>query len=255
VAVEDVYVSENVRAALKLGQARGAAIAAAVHAGLPVFEYTASQVKQAVVGQGRAAKDQVQRMVKALLGLPEVAQADASDAVAVAICHINSYQLRHQGPAVATPSCQFLEELSAMIALLTGQIAHKSPDHVILDVHGVGYRVMIPFSTYYELPEEGSATLHIHTSVREDAILLYGFRTRTEKSFFSCLSRCPVSVPSWRGTSSPISSHPSLAAALLQGDLHKLSAIPGIGKKTAERLVLELKDKAGKLDTGNGFGC
>ena len=74
-----------------------------------------------------------------------------------------------------------------MIALLTGQVAHKSPDHVILNVNGVGYRVMIPFSTYYELPEEGTATLHIHTSVREDAILLYGFRTRTEKSFFQLL--------------------------------------------------------------------
>lgn len=101
VAVEDVYVSENVRAALKLGQARGAAIAAAVHAGLPVAEYTASQVKQAVVGQGRASKDQVQKMIKALLGLPEVAQADASDALAVAVCHINSHALRQQtGPAV-----------------------------------------------------------------------------------------------------------------------------------------------------------
>lgn len=103
VAVEDVYVSENVRAALKLGQARGAAIAAAVHAGLPVAEYTASQVKQAVVGQGRAGKEQVQKMIKALLGLPEVAQADASDALAVAVCHINSHTLRQQtGPAVLT---------------------------------------------------------------------------------------------------------------------------------------------------------
>lgn len=102
VAIEDVYVSENVRSALKLGQARGAAIAAAVHAGLPVAEYTASQIKQAVVGQGRAGKEQVQRMLKALLGLPEVAQADASDALAVAVCHINSYVLRQQtGPAVA----------------------------------------------------------------------------------------------------------------------------------------------------------
>jgi len=101
VAIEDVYVSENVRAALKLGQARGAAIAAAVHAGLPVAEYTASQVKQAVVGQGRASKDQVQKMIKALLGLPEVAQADASDALAVAVCHINSHALHQQtGPAV-----------------------------------------------------------------------------------------------------------------------------------------------------------
>ena len=137
-----------------------------------------------------------------------------------------------------------------MIALLTGQIAHKSPDHVILDVNGVGYRVMIPFSTYYELPEEGVATLHIHTSVREDAIQLYGFRTRTEKSFFQLLiSVSGVGPKLARDILSNIQP-PQLAAALLQGDLHKLSAIPGIGKKTAERLVLELKDKAAKLDTG-----
>ncbi len=103
VAIEDVYVSENVRSALKLGQARGAAIAAAVHAGLPVAEYTASQIKQAVVGQGRAGKEQVQGMVRILLGLPEVAQADASDALAVAICHLNSHSLRQKtGPAVLT---------------------------------------------------------------------------------------------------------------------------------------------------------
>lgn len=103
VAVEDVFFSTNVRSALKLGQARGAAIAAAVHAGLPVFEYTALQVKKAVVGEGKAAKEQVQKMVKALLGLPEVAQADASDALAVAICHINSSGLSSRtGPALKT---------------------------------------------------------------------------------------------------------------------------------------------------------
>ncbi|MDD2499517.1 MAG: Holliday junction branch migration protein RuvA [Geobacter sp.] len=138
-----------------------------------------------------------------------------------------------------------------MIALLTGQIAYKSPDHVILDVHGVGYRVMIPFSTYYELPEEGAATLHIHTSVREDAILLYGFRTRTEKSFFQLLISVSGIGPKLARDILSNIQPPQLAAALIQGDLHKLSAIPGIGKKTAERLVLELKDKAGKLDTGS----
>lgn len=94
VAIEDLFFSVNVRSALKLGQARGAAITAAVTAGLPVFEYTPSQIKSAVVGEGRAAKEQVQKMLKALLALPEVAQADASDALAVAVCHINSYQLR-----------------------------------------------------------------------------------------------------------------------------------------------------------------
>jgi crossover junction endodeoxyribonuclease RuvC len=90
VAVEDVFLAKNAQSALKLGQARGAAIVAAVSIGLPVFEYTALQVKQAVVGTGRAEKQQVQHMIKALLNLPEVAQEDASDALAVAICHAHS---------------------------------------------------------------------------------------------------------------------------------------------------------------------
>ncbi|MEI7816943.1 MAG: Holliday junction branch migration protein RuvA [Desulfuromonadales bacterium] len=136
-----------------------------------------------------------------------------------------------------------------MIALLTGLIAHKSPDHIILDVQGVGYRVHIPFSTYYELPEEGgTASLHIHTSVREDAILLYGFRTRLEKTFFQLLIAVSGVGPKLaRDILSNIQPGP-LSQALAQGDLTKLATIPGIGKKTAERLVLELKDKVGKLD-------
>lgn len=93
VAIENIFFSTNVQSALKLGQARGAAIVAAVNAGLPVAEYSALQVKQAVVGQGRAEKGQVQKMLKALLGLPEIAQEDASDALAVAVCHINSHGL------------------------------------------------------------------------------------------------------------------------------------------------------------------
>lgn len=135
-----------------------------------------------------------------------------------------------------------------MIALLTGRIAHKSPDHIILDVNGVGYRVQIPFSTYYELPEEGTVTLHIHTSVREDAIQLYGFRSRLEKSFFQLLIAVSGIGPR---LARDILSHAQpgpLAQALGQGDIRMLSGIPGIGKKTAERLVLELKEKVGKLD-------
>lgn len=93
VAVENIFFATNPQSALKLGQARGAAIVAAVNSGLPVAEYTALQVKQAVVGEGKAGKEQVQKMVKALLNLPEVAQVDASDALAIAICHINSHNL------------------------------------------------------------------------------------------------------------------------------------------------------------------
>lgn len=135
-----------------------------------------------------------------------------------------------------------------MIAMLTGKIAYKSPDHIVLDVNGVGYRILIPFSTYYELPEEGTVSLQIHTSVREDAIQLYGFRTRLEKSFFQLLiSVSGIGPKLGRDILSNIQPA-ALANALSQGDIHKLSAIPGIGKKTAERLILELKDKAGKLD-------
>jgi len=90
VAVEKVFVNVNPNSTLLLGQARGAAIAAAVLAGLPVSEYTAGQVKQAVVGGGRALKPQVQEMVRRLLGLPGTPSPDAADALAAAICHAHA---------------------------------------------------------------------------------------------------------------------------------------------------------------------
>lgn len=91
-AVEKVFVNVNPQSTLLLGQARGAAISALVHAGLPVAEYTALQVKQAVVGQGKAAKEQVQHMVVKLLALPGAPAADAADALACAICHAHGGQ-------------------------------------------------------------------------------------------------------------------------------------------------------------------
>lgn len=95
-AVEQVFMARNAQAALKLGQARGAAMLALAEAGLEIEEYSAMQVKSSVVGYGRASKNQVQQMVKALLNLPEVAQEDASDALAVAICHAHSNNLNRQ---------------------------------------------------------------------------------------------------------------------------------------------------------------
>jgi crossover junction endodeoxyribonuclease RuvC len=91
-AVETVYVKNNVSSALKLGQARGAAIAALVEAGLPVAEYTPARIKDAVVGRGGASKDQVGFMIQRLLGLPEAAPEDAADALAVAVCHLHHQQ-------------------------------------------------------------------------------------------------------------------------------------------------------------------
>lgn len=95
VVVEDLFVSKNIKSALKLGHARGVAILAAMNAGLPIFEYSPLEVKQAVVGNGKAEKKQVQLMVKALLDLQKAPHpADAADALAAAICHIHSSRLR-----------------------------------------------------------------------------------------------------------------------------------------------------------------
>lgn len=136
-----------------------------------------------------------------------------------------------------------------MIALLTGRLAHKSPDAIIIDVNGVGYRVQIPFSTYYELPDEGkTVSLSIHTHVKEDSISLFGFRTLAEKDFFQLLiSVSGIGPKMARDILSNIQPD-ELAAAIVQGNLVRLSSIPGIGKKTAERLVLELKEKVRKMD-------
>ena len=97
-AIEDVFFARDPRAALRLGQARGAAIVAGVHADLPVSEYSARTVKKAVVGNGAADKEQVQHMVKRLLTLPAIPAEDAADALAVAICHANSLKLNAISP-------------------------------------------------------------------------------------------------------------------------------------------------------------
>lgn len=136
-----------------------------------------------------------------------------------------------------------------MIALLTGKIAHKSPEYIILDVNGVGYRVQIPFSTYYELPDIGAQiSLTIFTHVKEDAISLYGFRTPAEKSFFQLLISVSGIGPKMGKDILSNIQVDELAAAITRGDLARLSAVPGIGKKTAERVVLELRDKVLKME-------
>ena len=93
VAIEEVFLAKNASSALKLGQARGVAIAAAVASELAVSEYAARRVKQSIVGSGRASKEQVAHMVRVLLQLPGVPQADAADALAIALCHVNTCQL------------------------------------------------------------------------------------------------------------------------------------------------------------------
>jgi Holliday junction DNA helicase RuvA len=131
-----------------------------------------------------------------------------------------------------------------MIAQLRGRILRKSPQDVVVDVAGVGYRVLIPVSTFYRLGDEGSeASLRIHTHVREDALQLFGFESAAEQALFERLIEVAGVGPKLAVNILSGIEAPELAAALRASDLARLTRIPGVGKKTAERLVLELRDK------------
>ena len=131
-----------------------------------------------------------------------------------------------------------------MIARLSGKLISKSTDSLIIDVGGVGYEVNAPLSSFYALPEEGAdTTLLIYTHVKEDAIRLFGFLSPMEKKLF--IKLITVSGVGPKLAMNILSGMESLqlALAIKEGDLARMNAIPGVGKKTAERLILELKDK------------
>ncbi len=142
-----------------------------------------------------------------------------------------------------------------MIANLTGKLIHKQPSSVVIDVGGVGYDVIIPLSTFYELGELGATVaLRIHTHVREDALQLFGFKTGGEKEMFSKLTSVSGVGPKLAITILSGVSVAELAPAILTNNLDKLTSIPGVGKKTAERLVIELRDKIGSVQIDDGDG-
>jgi holliday junction DNA helicase RuvA len=135
-----------------------------------------------------------------------------------------------------------------VIAQLRGRLVRKEPQEAIVDVGGVGYRVAIPLSTFYRIGEAGDeVTLLTHTHVREDALALFGFLTAGEQALFERL--IAISGVGPRLALSILSGieAPDLVTALRAGDITRLTRIPGVGKKTAERLVLELKDKVQDL--------
>ena len=131
-----------------------------------------------------------------------------------------------------------------MIALINGKIAYKGISSIVVDVSGVGYRIFIPLTTYYELPEAGNpVTLHVHTHVKQDAINLFGFYTIQERDLFQLMiSVSGIGPKIAMNILSGIAAN-DLLQAISRGDLGKLISIPGVGRKMAERLILELKEK------------
>jgi holliday junction DNA helicase RuvA len=136
-----------------------------------------------------------------------------------------------------------------MIARLKGQLIEKSPVSLVVDVQGVGYEVFIPLTVYYELPECGTAiSLYIHTRVREDSFKLFGFIKEADKQMFELLTRISKVGPKIALAFLSGMTGQELTQAVFNDDIATLSAIPGVGRKTAERLALELKDKLSELN-------
>jgi holliday junction DNA helicase RuvA len=133
-----------------------------------------------------------------------------------------------------------------MIGRMTGTLAEKSPPHLLLDVHGVGYEIDVPMSTFYNLPNVGAeVTLLTHFVVREDAQVLFGFLTAPERSTFRELVKISGVGPRTALAILSGLSTAELSQAVTRQDSARLVKVPGIGKKTAERLLLELKGKLG----------
>lgn len=131
-----------------------------------------------------------------------------------------------------------------MIALLRGRLAEKNPHRVIIDVQGVGYDLQVPLSTFYELGEPGAdVVFRVHTHVREDTLALFGFATMLELQLFEQLIGVSGIGPRLALAVLSGIDPPDLVRAINQGDVGRLTGIPGVGKKTAERIGLELKDR------------
>lgn len=137
-----------------------------------------------------------------------------------------------------------------MIARINGLLIYKSIGHVIVDIHGLGYSVFVSLATFYELPETGQmVTMHIHTDVKDDSINLFGFYTSEEKDVFKLMISISGIGPKLAINILSGANVRDLISAVSKGDLNRLIRIPGIGKKMAERIILELKDKMIKLDS------
>ena len=139
-----------------------------------------------------------------------------------------------------------------MIALLRGDVAVRRADHVVVLAGGVGYRLAVSAETLGKVPAAGKpATLHTHLIVRDDALLLYGFATEAERDLFLALISVQSVGPKVALAVLSGGTPRELVGALASGDVARLQAVPGIGKRTAERIVVELREKVGVPDAGD----
>jgi Holliday junction DNA helicase RuvA len=237
VAVEQVFFQNNVRTAMGVGQASGLVLAMAARRGIHVVQYTPSQVKSAVTGSGTANKLQVQQMVQRQLKLRSLPQPpDAADAAALALCHLAVSPMR-QSIARSTVG-------AFMIGSLRGKVVERNNDGtVLLEVGGVGYLVHVTPRTLAELEPTSAAFVYVHHHIREDAQTLFAFLDRDERRGFEILIATHGIGPSMAMSILATHSPRVLIDIVATNDLAALTMVPGVGRKTAERLLVELKDR------------
>lgn len=143
-----------------------------------------------------------------------------------------------------------------MIAYVSGTLAEKSTESVVVDVQGLGYRLLIPTSTYQALPAKGEdVKLYTYQHVREDALTLYGFARETERAVFEVMLGVSGVGPKLALAALSAMTPSELRDHVLEGDVSRLTDISGVGKKTAERLILDLRDRLADLDIFEGAGA
>ena len=228
--MEHTFVNKDAVATLKLGQARGIALLVPAQFGLAVGEYAPNAVKKTVVGVGHAAKVQVDHMVKLQLPGVKIAGPDAADALAIAICH--AHHLQSAGRLQAA-----LRAAEGMIGQISGRLDWRGPDHVLIDVRGVGYIVHVSDRTLAAMPGLGEAVaLYTDLLVREDLLQLFGFPTMLEKEWHKLLmtvqgvgAKASMAILGTLGAE-------GVARAITLGDARAVQAAPGVGPKLAQRV-------------------
>ncbi|CAM5620223.1 Holliday junction ATP-dependent DNA helicase RuvA [Streptomyces tendae] len=259
--MERVFSQHNVRTVMGTAQASAVAILCASRRGIPVALHTPSEVKAAVTGSGRADKAQVGAMVTRLLRLDAPPKpADAADALALAICHIWRAPAQNRlqqavaahgaprGPRRPPPGPRGppLERPYGMIAFVSGTVAALTPDTAVVEVGGVGMAVRCTPDTLSTLRVGRPAKLATSLVVREDSLTLYGFADEDGRQVFELLQTASGVGPRLAQAMLAVHNPDALRRAVATGDEKALTAVPGIGKKGAQKLLLELKDRLGE---------
>ena len=250
-AIEEIYFGKNVRSAMAVGQACGVAMLAAAERGVGCFSYTPQAIKMAVCGSGAAGKRQVQRMVGTLLG-PARAADPRPRRRRSGGCDLP--RRRQRPPAGGRPRSRRSQRARGadrpMIAAVRGEVMVRRPDHVVIDAGGVGYRLAVSSETLKAVPAAGSdAFLHAELIAREDSLALYGFSSEEERDLFRLLITVSGVGPKVAIATLSGGSARDLLRAIAAGDAKRFQAVPGIGKRTAERIIVELREKvAGALE-------